>query len=266
MTRLKHAGSFSTFYFMIYKYIIFDRSIKRIEEIAELVSELRGNYELKGAATDIETAQKMIMESEADLILTGIWLKGGEVFNLFGGEIPYSCRVIYFNVSHRYTIQAFRSGAFDYVVKPFEKSNLQAALCRFESAVGNQYDDTEDPKPPRAGINKVGKIVRIGVATAKGLVMKNIQELVYVQAVSNYSEYCFNRSEKYTVSRTLLNIEVLLDSYGFLRVHKSFLVNLSYLQAFDNEKMILHLKNGEAIPVAVRRKSYLLNCLNRVHH
>lgn len=249
---------------MSYKYIIFERNIRGVEVIADLVSSLGKEYELKGVATDIETARSLIRELEVDLILTDVKLKGGEVFSLFENGLPFNCKVIYFAATYRHTIQALRSNALDYIMKPCSRRKLLSALCRFESAIKDQHNEETGYGVLRNGIDKLHKVGRIGVATEKGFVMKNIEELVYVQAASNYSEYCFDQSEKHVVNRTLLDTEVLLNSYGFLRVHKSFLVNLSYLHFFDNERMSLHLTNGEVIPVAVRRKSYLLECLNGV--
>ncbi len=62
----------------------------------------------------------------------------------------------------------------------------------------------------------------------------------------------------------MLDYERMLDSFGFFRIHQSYLVNFKYVVRFDTEELELHLTTGEALPVSNRKKTILLEMLRRV--
>ena len=63
---------------------------------------------------------------------------------------------------------------------------------------------------------------------------------------------------------TLLEYEKMLETYGFFRIHQSYLVNLKYMSKFDNDSLEMVLENGEILPVSNRRKSNLLDILRGI--
>lgn len=82
-----------------------------------------------------------------------------------------------------------------------------------------------------------------------------VNDVVMMEGDGNYTLFYFSSGKKIMVSRTLKEYETLLDAHSFVRIHKSYLINLHHLKEYDTrvEEMVV-LKNGIRVGVARRRK------------
>ncbi|MNR20632.1 LytTr DNA-binding domain protein [compost metagenome] len=86
--------------------------------------------------------------------------------------------------------------------------------------------------------------------------MVEIDEIIHIEADSNYSIFHLRNSEKITVSKVLKDYEEILPEERFMRIHKSSIVNLKYVKEYNNKNgLVLSLSNGESIVVSRRRAS-----------
>lgn len=84
-------------------------------------------------------------------------------------------------------------------------------------------------------------------------------EISHLEAISNYTMFYFNNGKKLLVSRTMKDFLAKLDAKMFVRVHKSFAINLHYLSQFDvKEEMYVLLKDGKRISISRRKKKDFL--------
>jgi two-component system, LytTR family, response regulator len=167
---------------------------------------------------------------------------------------------IIFTTAHsQYAIEAFKVDAVDYLVKPFGKSDLIAAVQRCKKRILNQQKGLLKS-------NIVGnKSIRISIHLSNG----NIQfiessDIIYIESQSNYSHFIFKEKPKLVVSKTLKEFEELLTPYGFFRTHHSFLVNLSCIEFYkggDDETLIL--TQGHSVYLSRRRKQEFLERMGR---
>lgn len=85
------------------------------------------------------------------------------------------------------------------------------------------------------------------------------KDISHLEAISNYTMFYFNNGKKLLVSRTMKDFLAKLDDELFVRVHKSFAINLNYLIQFDvKEEMFVQLKDGKKISVSRRKKKDFL--------
>lgn len=85
------------------------------------------------------------------------------------------------------------------------------------------------------------------------------KDISHLEAISNYTMFYFNNGKKLLVSRTMKDFLARLDAELFVRVHKSFAINLNYLIQFDvKEEMFVQLKDGKKIAVSRRKKKDFL--------
>lgn len=85
------------------------------------------------------------------------------------------------------------------------------------------------------------------------------KDISHLEAISNYTMFYFNNGKKLLVSRTMKEFLAKLDAELFVRVHKSFAINLNYLIQFDvKEEMFVQLKDGKKISVSRRKKKDFL--------
>ncbi|MFA8433915.1 MAG: LytR/AlgR family response regulator transcription factor [Marinifilaceae bacterium] len=96
-----------------------------------------------------------------------------------------------------------------------------------------------------------------------------LYEILYCRAAENYSVIFLKNGESLTISQSIAKVEERINSLGFFRIHRSFLVNLSQVREYNFGSDQLILQDGASIPVARRRKQELLEKLSldlRVHH
>jgi two-component system, LytTR family, response regulator len=85
------------------------------------------------------------------------------------------------------------------------------------------------------------------------------KDISHLEAISNYTMFYFNNGKKLLVSRTMKDFLAKSDGTLFVRVHKSFAINLNYLIQFDvKEEMFVQLKDGKKISVSRRKKKDFL--------
>jgi DNA-binding LytR/AlgR family response regulator len=85
------------------------------------------------------------------------------------------------------------------------------------------------------------------------------KDISHFETTSNYTMFYFNNGKKLLVSRTMKDFLAKLDAELFVRVHKSFAINLNYLIQFDvKEEMFVQLKDGKKISVSRRKKKDFL--------
>lgn len=100
--------------------------------------------------------------------------------------------------------------------------------------------------------------------TAEGTELVNCKNLIRVEAISNYSRLFFSNGRSLVVAKVLAWFEEKLTEHGFVRTHRSHLVNMHYISKIVMEKQgVLVLKNKEQIAVAKRKKQELKNSIRR---
>ena len=124
-----------------------------------------------------------------------------------------------------YAIEAFDRAAFDYLLKPINRDELKAAvekvIRRMQAPLPEQLKIILDKiQNPAAASN------RIALPTMEGLQMISVESIISCEANDNYTTLILKNDKKLVVSSTLKIIEEMLEDHVFIRVHRSFLVNL----------------------------------------
>lgn len=173
--------------------------------------------------------------------------------------------VIFTTAHEQYALKAIKLNALDYLLKPFSIEELETAIEKcinkksqplsneaMSSLLGNLKNNTADNK-------------KIGLPTSNGTRFIPIQDIIRIEASSNYSTFYFTNNTKLTIAKTLKEFEEMLLPYNFFRVHNSHLINLSKLQQYvsrDGDYVIMN--DSSKVEVSRRRKSELLDALKKI--
>lgn len=106
---------------------------------------------------------------------------------------------------------------------------------------------------------------KIALPTLDGIHFETVQRIVSLEANGNYTKIVFQDGRKILVCKTLQNIETLIsNNRQFIRVHRSFTINLNMLQKYVKGKGgHVVMENGATITVSAGKKSFFLNALDR---
>jgi two-component system LytT family response regulator len=239
------------------KAIVIDDEKRARITLSLLLEEYNPDVLLVAECENLPEGVKAIRKHQPDLVFLDIEMPGHsglELLDFFDeSEIHFS--IIFTTAYNEYAIQAFKFSAIDYLLKPINPEELTNAIARLEK----QKQRLENIKALQENI-KQESLKRIAVPTNNGLLFLDIDKIMYIKGEGAYSEIIYENDSKILVSRNLKNFEdiVCADTH-FLRVHKSFIVNLSFVAAYiKSDGGSLILQNKQEIPVSPDKVQVIL--------
>lgn len=213
-------------------------------------------------------AVKVISERKPDLVFLDVQmpkLDGFEVLEL----IDPSVAVIYVTAYDQYAMRAFDAHAVDYLLKPFSPDRFKKALERARQRLGEPVPSTpriSAPELSAAARAPEQKLERIVVKDGAKVHIIPIEKLDYVEAQDDYVAL---RSEKknYLKQQTISSVETQLDPKKFVRIHRSYIVNLeriARIEPYTKDSRVAVLTDGTQLPVSRSGHARLKELLGEV--
>jgi two-component system LytT family response regulator len=230
---------------MSYKAII----IEDEEPARQLIKHyLSGNaaIELAGEFADGFNGVKAIEDIKPDLVILDIQmpkLNGFEVLEL----ISHKPAVIFSTAFDEFAIKAFETNAIDYLLKPYSKERFEQALQKAIMAISNKEALTQNVLSLlKANDEKEETLNRIAVKTGTKVHLIPAEDILYIEAEGDYVKIVTKESF-YLKEKPLKYFERHLDPDQFIRIHRSYIVNISEIlriEYYDKESHIVFLKNN----------------------
>lgn len=232
-----------------------------------LKNDLKENHkEIKviNTAQSVVEAAKALRSKEPDILFLDIMLGDGTGFDVLEIVPNLKSKIIFVTASDEFAIRAFKFAAIDYVLKPYSSEELGQAIDKAKQQI--------EPNKERLSILKntlsapEQKPDKISLHTLDKIIIVSLDDIIRCESDSNNTIFYLKDGQKVFVTKTLKYFSDMLKSYQFLRVHQSHLVNLQCISAFiKTDGGYLMLKNGENIPVSVRKKNEVMDILDRLH-
>lgn len=224
-----------------------------------LLQENCENVHICGIAKSVEEARNLLSQNEVDLIFLDIAMPGKNGFELVPDARSNNAQIVFTTAYDQYALKAIKASALDYLLKPIDIDELKEAVekaLRFTGFNDDGTDRNERLKNLTSSLSDKSEIRKISLPNGQGYALIGIDEIIRIEADSNYSVFHLHNRDNITVSRVLKEYEELLPENQFVRIHKSSIVNLNYLAEFNSRNGLeVLLKNGEKIAVSRRRAS-----------
>lgn len=224
--------------------------VKGIPEITEIM-----------VCNDSREAAAKIHQFQPGLVFLDIQmphLNGFEVLE----KIPNkNFKIIFTTAYNEYAIQAIRYSAFDYLLKPIDMEELQAAVQRFlegREDFRQQYDLLRNIMHNMSAPSS--EDFRLALPTKEGVHFLLPSEILRCEAVGNYTKFYTLKGKTYLISKTLGEYDTLLTPQQFIRTHKSHLVNKRFIAFIDHDGYAV-LKDNTKVEVSRRRKEEVMESL-----
>ena len=204
----------------------------------EIVAECANGFE----------AVKAAAQRKPDLLFLDVQmpkLDGFEVLELIGGDLA----VIFVTAYDTYAMRAFEVHAVDYLLKPFGKDRLLAALERAQGRLGEKHPSTAELA---AAARPSQHLERIVVRDGARVHIIPVAKLDYAEAQDDYVLLA-SAGKTYLKQQTISSLEACLDPRQFIRIHRSYLVNLervAKMEPFTRDSRIAVLHDGKQLPVS----------------
>lgn len=213
-----------------------------------------------GNCGSVEEARVLLRATNPDLVLMDIELSDGNGFDILQSISPIPFRVIFITAYNEFAIRAIKYGALDYLLKPLDEEELNAALDKMRRSPAGQKLLEQQLQVARQHMGNTPGRNRIVLRSQQFLQIVPFENILYCQSDAGYTTFFFTDGKKMLVSRSIKDYEELLPETFFIRCHQSYLVNHHYIDRYHKDGHLI-LRNGIEIPVSTRKKDYVLDFL-----
>ena len=242
-----------------------------VEDHPDALSLLRSTLETQhpelriiDTAQSVVAAAKSLRKQEPDILILDVMLEDGTGFDILEIFPDLKSKIIFVTASDEFAVKAFKFAAIDYVLKPYNNNELAKAIDRAKKQLIPSKERLDILKETLKGSKKTPD--KISLHTLDKIIVVGLEEIVRCESDSNNTKFHLSEGNSIFVTKTLKYFADMLNSHEFLRVHQSHLVNIKYISAFiKTDGGYLMLKNGENVPVSVRKKSEVIEILDRMH-
>jgi two-component system LytT family response regulator len=241
--------------------VIIEDEAENLERLVSLLDKHCPEVDLIGNATNVEDAYILIEKKEPELVFLDIQLTDGTGFDLLEklGEIQF--KLIFITAFEKYAVKAFRFSAIDFLLKPVDPDELTEAVARVIKQIDSlqklQYEQVFNLYRDKT-FNKI--ILR----DSENIYLVDVDDIILCRAEGNYTEFKFESSPPILVSRGLKEYDDMLHDSKFMRIHRSYLINLNHLKHYKKSKGgQVVLSDGSLIPVASGKKEELFEFLKQ---
>lgn len=242
-----------------------------IEDMSDALALLKKDVETRhpeieiiATAQSVVEAAKVLRKNQPDILFLDIMLGDGTGFDILEIFPDLKSKIIFVTASDEYAIRAFKFAAIDYVLKPYTHEDLNLAIERAKEQIQPNKERLRILKDTIAAPDQ--KPDKISLHTLDQIIIVSLDDIIRCESDSNNTIFHLQDKRKIFVTKTLKYFAEMLKSYDFVRIHQSHLVNLQCISAYiKTDGGYLMLKNGENVPVSVRKKTEIIEILDRMH-
>lgn len=236
--------------------LIIDDEAPARSELVYLLGET-GVVDVCGEASNVRDAVPLIKSTPADVIFLDIYMPGFNGLQLAESlkSHPNPPAIVFVTAHSEHALAAFNVNALDYLVKPVDRSRLEAALRKVATVATSTALPLERDESKRVLVSKAGK--KLFVASA---------DIIYIMAKDDYS-YIVTAEDRFLSTSSLTSLEESLSGLEFYRAHRRYLINLKQVHSISPTpggtlSITLENADGIEIPVSRRRVGSLKKLLN----
>lgn len=208
--------------------------------------------------TKSEDGLEAIKKLGPDLVFLDIEMPRMNGFELLQQLDHIDFSLVFVTAYDKFAVKAFRYSAVDYLLKPIDTRELQDAIKKIERKQRTPQSQIDHLKQ-QFGLRKTLPD-KFALPYQNGVTFVALADITYCEADGNYTKVEMSSGQSCLVSKTLREIQEILEERDFLRVHRQYIVNLNYIKKYvKGEGNYLVLENGLTIPISRSHKDKLID-------
>lgn len=236
--------------------IIIEDELKARQLLAFLIKKVAPEIEILAECEDLKIGISAIKTYQPDIVFLDIHLPNNLGLELYDYLEEVNFQVIFTTAYDEYAVKAFELCATDYLLKPIHPDRLKKAISRVKTEPNNLRG-----KDPFSALNSANN--QIALLRNNTYFYKPVEEIICVEADRSYCTVVFDE-EQFTLSKSLNKVEQLLSNKAyFIRVHRSWCINLNSVHSISFSDNQISLKNGMVVPIGKSYKKTLKECYSK---
>jgi len=219
---------------MLRTIVIDDEKLSR-ELICNYLKTYFSDIEVVATASSVSTAYKAINRHNPDFIFLDIEMADGKGFDLLMMFEKIDFKVIFVTAYSEYAVKSFRFSAVDYLLKPVKIDELVCAVDKIKS-LREQVPSMRVLSELMKNLNRESALPRtLVIPHLKGFDVIRISEIIMCIADGYCTNFHVAGGKKYTSSKNLKHFDEMLEEHNIIRVHHSYLVNLTHVLSYTRQ-------------------------------
>lgn len=242
------------------KTILVDDEPRGLSSLRQLLEYSCPQVEVLALCSNAEEAKAAITATHPQLVFLDIAMPEKSGFELLQELGPRHFEVIFVTAHNDFMLRAFQFSCVDYLLKPVVDKQLVNAVDRAAMRL-QQKADTGNIETLLHNLTARdrGQKPKICITSVQGFQVIKLPDIIYCEASGNYTIFHLDNQPSVCAARTILEYETVLEDSGFVRIHKSFLVNLEHVKQYHRgEGGTIIMTNHAELDVSRRRKDLFI--------
>lgn len=239
--------------------IIVDDEPKNRKVLRALLTQFCPDVVVEDEAASADEAAALIEKKKPDVLFLDIEMPYGNGFDLLDRLMPVDFEIIFITAFDEYTLKAFKYSALDYLLKPVNIEELQAAVEKASKKIHLKNINQQLANLLQNIRHSESSSSRLAVPSQDGFFFIAMQDIIRIEAKGNYTHIYSRDGQKHVSSRTIKQYEEMLPRRQFFRIHNSHIINLTFIKKYHKGRGgHVEMSDGAHLEVATRRKDDFL--------
>ena len=229
------------------KVVVVDDEKNAVESMLTILKNFCTDVEIVGTANNATTGIETINKLKPDLAFVDVEMPDANGFDVINCINNKNILMVFVTAFDQYAIRAFKANVIGYLLKPVDIEDVQNIVEKARQLTLNRelIDNIAEKKT---------SIEKICIPTGKGLIFIDPNNIIFIEADGRYSKIHILEHELIFVSKSLGEIEEMLDPEIFFRAHHSTLVNIKHVNELNTKDGLCIMLSGNNKVILSRRK------------
>ena len=242
------------------KAILIDDELSAMQTLEWELSNLNEDIQVMAKFTEPNKAIKFIQENDIDCLFLDIEMPTMDGFEFLDKLQLRNFSVIITTAFVKYALSAIKERAIDYLLKPIDIDDLRLTIMRVKKIKEEKlYQDKLEDALHVLNSASSSCEKKIGISVDGKIVFLFASEIIYCESDGNYCSIFLTNNKRLFVTKKLKDIEMLLPSHIFYRIHHSYVINLEKVREYLKTDGYVVLDENKRIPVSRQKKVSFLS-------